>query len=156
MSEIAEEMVRRAKPELPVRRKIANVFFFLWTAAGAIYAFAAGLFATFALNVVIIVGLLIVFAMPLDLQLHFYRNGKSILLFLVVLLSILLSFTTGYDLARSYLSSGKALSTLRLKDGESIPIKVIRAGQNGLLYLDVNGRHVEFIKMDEVRAIESL
>ena len=66
-----------------------------------------------------------------------------------------MSLLFGDYLGTEYVASDKATETIKLKSGETTAIRVIRAGERGLLYIDNEKRSVNFIQWGDVQSIST-
>ncbi|WP_271555240.1 MULTISPECIES: hypothetical protein [unclassified Bradyrhizobium] len=70
------------------------------------------------------------------------------------ILIIVTAFATGHDFAHSYVSRGASDHSIQLEN-EKLAVKLIRAGDRGVLYFEPKTKQLDFVRWDAVRKLSS-
>jgi hypothetical protein len=83
------------------------------------------------------------------------KPKRIVVAIVTVCVTLLCSFTVGYDRSRSILLSEKPTETITVDD-KGIPARLIRGGERGILFLSLETKKVRFMRWDSIKQIESL
>ncbi|QIP05752.1 hypothetical protein [Bradyrhizobium symbiodeficiens] len=83
------------------------------------------------------------------------RNRLPVLMAICVVAALVLSFLIGLQRADSILKSKDASEMISVDD-RSIPARLIRGGDKGILFFSLESRKVRFLRWDSIKQIETL
>ena len=84
------------------------------------------------------------------------RSASAISLADHGLLAMIGSFAAGHVAAQSYLRYGEAHHSIQIdKEPEPRQIKIIRAGDKGVLYYDPQAKQLNFVRWDAIKKLTS-
>lgn len=79
---------------------------------------------------------------------------KRTVYLVVAVLTIMSAFSIGYSTANSYVSYGRTRHSIQT-DQETVPIKLIRSSDHGILYYEPKSKQLTFMKWDAIKKLTS-
>jgi hypothetical protein len=74
----------------------------------------------------------------------------------IFLLGIVAAFLIGESIGSSYVTSNTSTELIILKSSEApLPVKIIRAGERGVLFVRPEPKTIEFARWDDIKTVSS-